>query len=52
MWEELKVSERAVGQILGNAVNVNTMGCLLEEALWSRGLVMKKAAFPRNAKLV
>ena len=47
MWEELKISERTVGQMLGNAVNVNTMACILEEALWSAGLVMKKVTFPR-----
>ena len=47
--EMAKVTPRQVGHMLGNAVSVNTIGCILEEALWSAGLVMKKATFPRLA---
>ena len=49
-WQTLKISERQVGQLIGNAVSVNTMGAILEEALWSSGLVDKKVAFPRGVK--
>ena len=46
--ETLKISKRQVGQMLGNAVSVHTMGAILEEALWSSGLVEKKVCFPRG----
>ena len=49
-WTTLKISQRQVGQLIGNAVSVNTMGAILEEALWSSGLVDKKVAFPRGVK--
>ena len=49
-WTTLKISPRQVGQLIGNAVSVNTMGAILEEALWSSGLVDKKAIFPRGVK--
>ena len=49
-WTTLKISQRQVGQLIGNAVSVNTMGAILEEALWSSGLVDKKAIFPRGVK--
>jgi DNA-cytosine methyltransferase len=47
-WEAAGISQRQVGQLIGNAVSVNTIGCVLEEALWSAGLVMKRATFPRD----
>ena len=47
-WEAAGISQRQVGQLIGNAVSVNTIGCVLEEALWSAGLVMKRVTFPRS----
>ena len=47
-WTTLKISPRQAGQLIGNAVSVNTMGAILEEALWSSGLVEKKVPFPRG----
>ena len=44
--EELGLSARQVGQMVGNAVPVNTMGCILAEALSSAGLTKKKHTFP------
>ena len=46
--ETAGISQRQVGQLIGNAVSVNTIGCVLEEALWSAGLVRKRVAFPRS----
>ena len=46
-WEDVGISRRQVGQLIGNAVSVNTIGCVLEEALWSAGLVTKRVTFPR-----
>ena len=47
-WEAAGISQRQVGQLIGNAVSVNTIGCVLEEALWSAGLVMNRVIFPRD----
>ena len=49
-WTTLKISQRQLGQLIGNAVSVNTIGAILEEALWSSGLVEKKVPFPRGVK--
>ena len=49
-WTTLKISPRQVGQLIGNAVSVNTMGAILEEALWSSGLAEKKVPFPRGVR--
>ena len=46
-WEAVGISQRQVGQLIGNAVSVNTIGCVLEEALWSAGLVTMRVTFPR-----
>ena len=46
-WEAVGISQRQVGQLIGNAFCVNTIGSVLEEALWSAGLVMKRVTFPR-----
>ena len=45
-YEQLGISRRQVGLMVGNAVSVNTIGCILQEALWSAGLVMKRHTFP------
>ena len=47
-WDILKITPRQTGQLLGNAVSVNTIGCILEEALWSAGLTKEKVPFPRE----
>ena len=44
--KELGLSARQVGCMVGNAVSVNTMGCLLSEALYSAGLTSEKIEFP------
>lgn len=49
--EAAKVTERQLGHMLGNAVSVNTIGCILQEALWSAGLIMTRAIFPRTGTL-
>ena len=48
-FEELDISPRQLGMMLGNAVSVNAAGCVLAEALWSAGLVMQKPVFPIGA---
>ena len=47
-WETVGISQRQVGQLIGNAVSVNISRCVLEKALWSAGLVMQRANFPRS----
>jgi len=47
-FEELRLSRRMVGQMMGNAVTVNTIGMILQEALWSAGLVSEKKMFPQQ----
>ena len=37
-----------IGQMMGNAVTVNTIGMILQEALWSAGLVSEKKMFPQQ----
>ena len=46
-----KVTERQLGHMIGSAVFVNTIGCILQEALWSAGLIMTRAIFPRTGTL-
>ena len=45
-FERLGITARQIGMMAGNAVSVNTMGCVLAEGLWSAGLVMEKPEFP------
>ena len=45
-WKEAGVSKTVIGQMLGNAVPVPLLGCVLQEALWSAGLVVEKPLFP------
>ena len=47
---EAGVSTRQVGLMVGNAVAVNVIGCVLQEALWSAGLLMERRIFPINLK--
>ncbi|CAK0864929.1 unnamed protein product [Prorocentrum cordatum] len=49
-WTTLKISQRQLGQLIGTAVSVNTIGAILEEALWSSGLVEKKDEHTDKAK--
>ena len=44
--EDLGLSARQVGQMVGNAVSVHTMGFILAEALSSAGLTKKKHTCP------
>ena len=46
-YQELGISERQAGLMAGNAVAVNMAGVVLQEALWSAGLVMEKSIYPR-----
>ena len=50
-WEDVGITRRQVGQLLGNAVTVDTIGCVLAEALWSSGLVTQRVDFPRGMSL-
>ena len=45
-WEEAGLSAREVGKLLGNAVAVPVLGCILQEALYCAGIVDKKPTFP------
>jgi site-specific DNA-cytosine methylase len=47
-WQAVGITKRQLGQLVGNAVSVNTIGCVLEEALWSGGLVKQRVTFPRG----
>ena len=49
---ELGISRRQVGLMAGNAVAVNMAGVVLQEALWSAGLVMEKSMYPRMSHVV
>ena len=48
-WAQLGITRAKIGQLIGNALSVNTIGCVLEEALWSSGLVAKQVKFPRES---
>ncbi|CAK0830711.1 unnamed protein product [Prorocentrum cordatum] len=51
-YQELGISERQVGLMAGNAVAVNMAGVVLQEALWSAGLVKEKSVYPRMSHVV
>ena len=44
-WDAMKISARQTGQLIGNAITVHTMGCILQEAMWSAGLIQTKPSF-------
>ena len=45
-FDDLELSTRQVGFMVGNAVSVNTIGCILTEALSSAGFPLDMKAFP------
>ncbi|CAK0864939.1 unnamed protein product [Prorocentrum cordatum] len=45
-YEELKITPRQVGMMVGNSLSPNMAGCVLQEALWSAGLTKEKPQFP------
>ncbi|CAK0857298.1 unnamed protein product [Prorocentrum cordatum] len=49
-WTTQQISKRQAGQLIGNAVSVNTIEAILVEALWSSSLVEKKDENTDEAK--
>ena len=50
--QELGISERQAGLMAGSAVPVNMAGVVLQEAVWSAGLVMEKSVYLRMSHVV
>ena len=45
-WERAGLAKGVLGDMLGNAVPVPMLGCILQETLWSAGLVANNFAYP------
>ena len=49
-WKAAGLSKRQLGLMLGNAVPVPVLGCTLQEAMYSAGLMYDKPTFPYTTK--
>ena len=49
-WKAAGLSKTQLGLMLGNAVPVPVLGCILQEAMYSAGLVYDKPRFPYTKK--
>ena len=49
-WKAAGLSKTKLGHMLGNAVPVPVLGCILQEAMYSAGLVRDKPNFPYTKK--